>query len=184
MNAVEPSVEEVRGAWSIDPAHSRVGFSVKHAMVTTVRGSFPVVRGSIRVEDVGVAAVDVEIDVSSIDTGQQGRDDHLRSPDFFDVETHPSMRFVSTGIEDLEGDEFVLVGDLTIRGVTRPVRIDVESSGVQVDHRGATRAGFEGRTTISRAEFGLTWNVALEAGGVLVSDRIKIELDVSAVKDG
>lgn len=176
-------LDKIQGSWTIDPAHTRIGFSVRHAMVTTVRGSFASFRGDIAIADTKSVRVEVEIETSSVNTGQTGRDDHLRSPDFFDSPSYPHIRFISTGIEEINGDDFVLVGDLTIKDVTRQVRIKVESTGVQVDHRGSIRAGFEGSTTILRSDFGLTWNAQLEAGGVLVSDKIKIELDLSAVKN-
>lgn len=170
------------GVWTIDPAHSRVGFSAKHAMVTTVRGSFHGVSGQIKVVDETTAEVTATIDASTIDTGQEKRDGHLRSADFLDVENHPELTFTSTGVEDVDGDELVLVGDLTILGVTKPVRLDVEFNGIQTDHANNVRAGFEASTKISRKDWGLTWNAALEAGGVLISDAVKITLDISAVK--
>lgn len=170
------------GVWTIDAAHSRVGFSAKHAMVTTVRGLFHGVSGQIKVVDDTTAEVAVTIDASTIDTGQEKRDGHLRSGDFLDVEKYPKLAFTSTAVEDVDGDEFVLVGDLTICGVTKSVRLGVEFNGIQTDHAGNLRAGFEASTKISRQEWGLTWNAALEAGGVLISDIVKITLDVSAVK--
>jgi polyisoprenoid-binding protein YceI len=178
-----PDSTRILGGWTLDPTHTRVGFSARHAMVTTVRGSFADFDGRIDVRGHGDADVEVHIRTASVDTGQAGRDTHLRSADFFDVEQFPEMVFRSTGIETDGGDDFTLIGNLTVKDVTREVRIDVESSGIQQDHRGTLRAGFEGTLTISRADFGLTWNVSLEAGGWLVSDKIKIVLDVSATKD-
>lgn len=177
------TLADLVGTWSIDPAHTRAGFSAKHAMVTTVHGTF-VADGTMTVHDTTSADVTVNLDAASVDTGQEARDNHLRSADFLDVENNPTMTFVSTGISDIDDDEFVLEGELTIRGTTRPVKLECEFEGTQVDHRGNLRAGFEAKTTISRKDFGLTWNAALEAGGVLVSDKIKIILDVSAIKQG
>ncbi|WP_345752599.1 YceI family protein [Microbacterium rhizophilus] len=183
MTTLTPDTAALVGTWTIDPAHTRVGFSARHAMVTTVRGAFADFDGTIDVRGEADASIEVRIRTASVTTGQDGRDTHLRSADFFDAEAFPEIVFRSTAIEVESDDEFTLVGDLTIKDVTREVRIAVETSGVQTDHRGSVRAGFEGTLSISRADFGLTWNVALDAGGWLVSDKIKIELDVSAVKD-
>lgn len=182
MTTAAPALETVVGTWTIDPAHSTVGFAVKHAMVTTVRGKFTDFAGSIEVTGENAATVQASVKTGSIDTGQDGRDQHLRSADFFDAEQFPEMTFTSTAIEDVDDDEFVLVGDLTIKGTTRSVRFEVEAGGVHTDQNGALRAGFEAKTTINRSDFGLTWNVALETGGFLVSEKIKIVLDISAVK--
>lgn len=176
------NLSDLNGTWQIDPAHTTVGFSAKHAMVTTVRGSFKGVSGTLTVTGPTDADVDVTIETATVETGQEMRDNHIRSADFLEVDKFPAMTFVSTGVSDVDGGEFTLEGDLTIRDTTRPVRLQAEFGGTQVDHRGNRRAGFEASTTISRKDFGLTWNAALEAGGVLVSDKIKINLDVSAVQ--
>ena len=171
------------GTWTIDPSHTRLGFEARHAMVTKVRGSFQDVAGTIVIDSANpsgsTAAVTVQL--ASVATGSPDRDAHLRSPDFFDVEVNKEMTFSSTTVKQ-DGDEFVMMGDLTIKGVTRPIELELIPTGVVTDPFGNTRAGFEGTSELSRKDFGLTWNVALEAGGVLVSDKIKITLDVAAVK--
>lgn len=171
------------GTWTIDPSHSRLGFVARHAMVTKVRGQFDEFAGTIVIDPANPSAstATVAVQLASVNTGSADRDAHLRSADFFDVETNKEMTFASTGVKQ-DGKEFVMLGDLTIKGVTRPVELELEPTGVASDPFGNTRAGFEGETEISRKDFGLTWNVALEAGGVLVSDKIKIQLDVSAIK--
>lgn len=178
-----PELATVEGTWTIDASHSSVGFVVTHAMVTKVRGQFDDFDGTVTVTGENAADVDVHIRTASVNTNQTGRDEHLRSADFFEAETFPEMTFVGTGLEIEDAEEFTLNGDLTIKGITRPVSLKVETGGMQRDAYGALRAGFEGVTTISRKDFGLTWNVALEAGGVLVSDKIKIQLDIALVKN-
>jgi len=174
---------DYNGTWTIDPSHTRLGFIARHAMVTKVRGAFEDVAGTIVIDSANpsgsTAAVAVQL--ASINTGAPDRDAHMRSADFFDVEVNPEMTFASTAVKD-DGDEFVMIGDLTIKGVTRPIELELEPTGVATDPFGNVRAGFEGVAELSRKDFGLTWNVALEAGGVLVSDKIKIQLDVSAIK--
>ena len=171
-------------AWSIDPAHSHVEFSVKHLMIATVRGRFGIVRGTVYSDDADPAKgrAEIEIDAESIDTRENQRDTHLRSADFFDVQQFPHITFRSTRVTDVKGDHFKLVGDLTIRGVTREVALDVTSEGRNRDPWGGERAGFSATTRIKRSDFGLTWNQALETGGVVVGDEIKISLDVELVK--
>jgi polyisoprenoid-binding protein YceI len=174
---------ELVGTWDIDPTHSEVGFSVRHAMVATVRGGFNEFGGTITVgQDLTDSSVEVTIDPSTIDTGNADRDRHLRSGDFFDVETYPRIVFRSTRVEPVGEARFRVFGDLSIRNVTRPVELDVEFNGTSVDPYGNVRGGLEATTTISRKDWGLLWNVALEAGGVLVGDKIKISLGVAAVK--
>lgn len=170
--------------WSIDPAHSHVEFAVKHLMIATVRGRFAIVQGTVRTDDAdpSKAGVEVEIDADSIDTRQAQRDAHLKSADFFDVETFPKLTFKSTRIHDVDGDAFKLTGDLTIHGVTRPVTLDVTSEGRGKDPWGGERAGFSATGKIKRSEFGLTWNQVLETGGFAVGDDIKVTLDVELVK--
>ena len=174
---------EYNGTWTIDPSHTRVGFVARHAMVTKVRGAFEDVAGTIVVDgrNPSGSTASVAVQLASVNTGSPDRDAHLRSPDFFDVAVNKEMTFASTTVKQ-DGDSFVLLGDLTIKGVTRPVEIEFEPTGVATDPFGNVRAGFEGEAELSRKEFGLVWNVALEAGGVLVSDKIKIQLDVSAIK--
>jgi polyisoprenoid-binding protein YceI len=174
---------DYNGTWTIDPSHTRLGFVARHAMVTKVRGAFEEFAGTIVIDAANPSAstATVNVALASVSTGSPDRDAHLRSADFFDVEVNKEMTFASTGVKQ-DGDEFVMLGDLTIKGVTRPVELELEPTGVATDPFGNVRAGFEGETEISRKDFGLTWNVALEAGGVLVSDKIKIQLDVSAIK--
>ena len=170
--------------WSVDPAHSHVEFAVKHLMISTVKGRFGVVRGSVRTDDADPARgqAEIEIDVDSIDTRETQRDAHLRSADFFDAEQFPKISFRSTRVSDAAGDRFTLIGDLTIHGVTREVALDVTSEGRGKDPWGGERAGFSATTKVKRSEFGLTWNQALETGGFVVGDDIKISLDIEIVK--
>lgn len=175
--------------WAIDPSHTLVQFSAKHMMLTTVRGNFSEVSGAIAIdgEDPKRSNVQVDIDAASIDTRVEGRDEHLRSGDFLDVENHPTIRFASRSVEAervTPGDEFRVVGDLTIRGVTREVVLDVLYEGRGRDPWGGERVSFSASTRIDRRDFGLTWNQALEAGGVLVSNEIRITLEVQAVLQG
>jgi len=168
--------------WTIDPAHSVVELAVKHMMFSTVKGRFTNVSGTIAwvADNLSASSVTAEIDAASIDTGESRRDAHLRSADFLDVETFPAITFRSTDVVPQGRDRFVLVGDLTIHGVTQEVSLEAEFLGTGGDPWGGRRSGFSATTIINRADFGLTWNQALEAGGVLVSDQIKITLDVQA----
>ena len=170
--------------WEIDSAHTDVGFSVKHLMISTVRGRFSDVRGTIRLDDddLATAIVQVEIAAAGIDTRQQQRDDHLRSADFFDVEKFPTIAFESRRIERIKNGRYRVVGDLTIRDVTREVVLDATEEGRGRDPWGGERLGFSATTAIDRRDFGLTWNQALETGGFVVGNEIKITLDVEAVK--
>jgi len=174
-----------QGTWTIDPAHTRLGFIARHAMVTKVRGTFEDVAGTLVIDAANPSGstAQVSVQLASVNTGSADRDAHLRSPDFFDVAVNKEMTFASTAVKQ-DGDEFIMVGDLTIKGVTRTIELELEPTGVVTDPFGEVRAGFEGTAELSRKEFGLTWNVALEAGGVLVSDTIKIQLDVAATKVG
>jgi polyisoprenoid-binding protein YceI len=180
-----PAPSALNGTWTVDPSHSRVGFVARHAMVTKVRGSFSDFSATAELdfEDPTRSTATVTIEAASIDTGQPQRDEHLRTNDFFDVPSFPTWTFTSTSVEVKGDDEFVLHGDLTIKGTTRPVSIDFEHSGTATDVYGNLRAGFEGRATINRKDFGVVWNAPLEAGGVLVSDKIVLELDVSAIRN-
>ena len=169
------------GIWDLDPAHTTVGFVGRHLMITKVRGRFSGVTGTVTVpEDRLQSSVTATIDMASVDTRDDSRDAHLRNEDFFDVERHPTMTFTSTEVRQ-DGGDFVLVGDLTIKGVTRSVELDLDFDGVSGDPWGGTRAGFTAKGEINRKDWGLEWNVALETGGVLVGEKVKIELDVQVV---
>lgn len=169
--------------WTIDTAHSSVTFSAKHMMVTTVRGSMTIRDFDLDFDPDNLAAssVRVVLDAASIDTNQQMRDDHLRSADFLDVANHPDITFRSTEIVPAGGDDYEIRGDLTIRGTTRPVVLKAEYAGTVTNMQGGKSAGFSATTKINREDFGLTWNVALEQGGVLVSKDIKIEIDLEVL---
>ncbi|MCU1483957.1 MAG: polyisoprenoid-binding protein [Actinomycetia bacterium] len=170
------------GTWAIDVSHSSVNFKVKHLGVAKTRGRFTQFEGTVEVaEDPTASTVAVSIDTASVDTHDSGRDEHLRSADFFDVANHPQLTFRSTGVSG-KGDSWTLDGDLTIAGVTKPVSLDVEFEGVATDPWGGSRAGFAAKTTVNREDFGLTWNTALEAGGFLVGKNVTIELEVELVK--
>lgn len=170
------------GTFTIDPTHSEIGFSVRHAMVTTVRGSFTQFEGSATTaENLADASINVSIDANSIDTRNADRDAHLRNADFFETEAFPNITFASTAIE-AKGDVLAVTGDLTIKGETRQVTIDFDFEGEAVDPWGQTRVGFTGSTTINRKDFGLTWQTALDGGGLLVSDKVTLNFDISAVK--
>jgi len=172
------------GTWTIDPAHSRLGFVARHAMVTKVRGSFKEFTGTavLDAQNVGDSKVDVTIEVASVDTGQEQRDGHLRTNDFFDASTYPQIHFATTAVEALDDDNFRVTGDLTIKGITNPVSVDFEFTGLATDPYGNQRAGFEGRTVINRKDWGVNFNAALETGGVLVSEKITLEFDISLIK--
>jgi polyisoprenoid-binding protein YceI len=166
------------GTWNVDPSHSEVGFTARHLMVTKVRGQFKEFEGSVKVGDnIADSLVSAVVQLGSVDTGSADRDTHLRSADFFDVENNPTMSFTST-----EVTEDSLRGDLTIKGVTKPVEFDLDFNGLATDPWGNQKAGFEAKTEINRKDFGLEWNVALEGGGVLVSEKIKVNLDIQLVK--
>jgi polyisoprenoid-binding protein YceI len=184
-NSFDPAttvVDDIKGDYAIDPTHTRLGFSTRHAMVTTVRGQFKEFTGEAVVDTGNPAAskVVVNIKAESIDTGVADRDAHLRSADFFDVENHPEITFTSTDVSR-DGDDWTIVGDLTIKGISKPVSIDFETTGSARDPFGNTRIGFEGHAAISRKDWGLTYNAALETGGFLVSDKIKLDFDISAI---
>jgi polyisoprenoid-binding protein YceI len=174
----------MKTTWNIDGAHSDIHFSIRHMLVSKVRGRFGSYSGTLVLDDGDLAGstLDVTIDASSIDTGTQQRDDHLRSADFFDVAKFPSLRYRSRRIERLDEEHYRVIGDLTIRDVTREVALDVESGGRAKDPWGNERAGFSGKATIDRKEFGLRWNQALETGGFLVGDKVEIGLEIEAVK--
>jgi polyisoprenoid-binding protein YceI len=168
------------GTYNIDPSHSRVGFSARHAMVTKVRGSFNEYSGSATVAD-GAATLNIDITVSSVDTRSADRDGHLQSADFFDAATFPKITFASTSVKDSGSDKLVVDGDLTIKDVTKPISITFEYTGTATDPFGNARFGFEGEAEINRKDYGLTWNAALETGGILVSENIKLEFEISTI---
>ena len=172
------------GSYTIDPTHSRIGFVARHAMVTKVRGSFNEFDGSGYFDAANPAnsKLQVSINAASIDTRNADRDAHLRSNDFFDMETYPEITFVSTGVEQAGEDSYRVTGDLTIKGVTRPVAVEFEYTGSAVDPYGNQRIGLEGTTSVNRKDWGVNWNAALEAGGVLVSESVTLEFDVSAIR--
>ena len=178
------AIEDISGDYTLDVSHSRLGFSARHAMVTTVRGQFQQYTGQAHVDtqNPGNSKVEVTIDAASIDTGNADRNGHLVSPDFFDVENNPQLTFVSTLVERADETTWVITGDLTIKSVTKPVTIEFEQTGSARDPFGNLRVGFEGSTSINRKDWGLTWNAALETGGVLVSERIKLDFDISAIQ--
>jgi polyisoprenoid-binding protein YceI len=164
--------------WTVDAAHSEIGFTARHLMVSKVRGQFKDFSAVVTVaQPFELSTVEASVQLASIDTHSADRDGHLKSADFFDVENHPEMTFKSTRVSD-----DTLEGDLTIKGVTKPVSFDLEFGGITADPWGGTRAGFEATTEINRKDFGLTWNVAVEGGGVLVGEKVKIVLDVQLVK--
>ncbi len=173
-----------RTTWKIDPAHSQVEFGVRHMMITTVKGRFPGVDGTVVMDESNPsnADVDVRIDAATIDTREQQRDAHLRSGDFLDVEKFPNITFKSRRIAERNGQHFKLAGDLTIHGVTREVILDVTEEGRGKDPWGGVRAGFTAATKINRKDFGLNWNQTLETGGILVGEDVKITLELELVK--
>lgn len=169
------------GTWTIEPAHSEVGFTVRHLGLSKVRGRFNTFSGSVEMgQDFTGGSVHATIDLSSVDTNNEQRDGHLRSTDFFDVDAHPKMTFASTAIS-AAGKTGTILGDLTINGVTRQVELETEFFGVGVDAYGTTRAGFSAATTISRKDFGVDFNVPLDAGGVLIGDKVTVELEIQLV---
>jgi polyisoprenoid-binding protein YceI len=172
------------GTYTIDPTHSRIGFVARHAMVTKVRGSFNEFAGSgyLDLDNPSASNVELTIQTASIDTRNADRDDHLRSNDFFDMDSYPQIRFVSTATDRVDADHYRVTGDLTIKATTKPVTIDFEYSGAAVDPYGNQRVGFEGTTTINRKEWGVSWNAALETGGVLVGEKVVLEFEVSTIR--
>jgi polyisoprenoid-binding protein YceI len=168
------------GTYAIDANHSNVEFAVKHMMISTVKGRFSDVKGTVTIPEQGQPVVDVTIGAASIDTRTEARDAHLRSGDFFDVETHPVIRFVSQSAQRVRGG-YTLTGNLTIKGVTRPVNLSVTEEGAGVDPWGNRKVAFSATGAFNRSDFGLNWNAALKAGGVLVSDEVKITIDTQLV---
>ncbi|MEV8567896.1 YceI family protein [Streptomyces sp. NPDC051322] len=181
---VDPALAALSGDYTIDAAHSSIGFVVRHAMVTNVRGSFAEHEGRLHLDgaDPANSTAVIDVKIESIDTGMADRDGHLRSGDFFDAEQFPHMRFRSTHAEYLGGDKYRMTGDLSIKDVTKPLAIDLEFNGAATDVYGNQRVGFEGTAAILRSDWGLTWNAALETGGVMVSDKVKLTFDISAIR--
>ncbi|MGD0119391.1 MAG: YceI family protein [Candidatus Binatus sp.] len=170
--------------WQIDPAHTNVEFTVRHMMISNVKGQFQKTTGTITINgnDPASATIDATIDASSVDTRVERRDTHLKSPDFLDVAKYPTITFKSTKVEAAGPGKFKVTGDLTLHGVTKPVVLDVESSGAPVKVMGGLHAGASATTKINRSDFGLSWNKALETGGVVVGDEVAISIDVEAIK--
>ncbi|HIW95425.1 MAG TPA: YceI family protein [Candidatus Corynebacterium gallistercoris] len=178
------SIKNYEGTYTIDASHSEIGFSARHAMVTKVRGAFNEFSGKATSgTNLENASIEVTIDVASIDTRNSQRDEHLRAGDFFDAENHPQITFTSTSVEAKDDQTLAVTGDLTIKGNTQSVTIDFDFTGEAVDPWGQTRVGFEGSTVINRRDFGLEWQTALDGGGVLVSEKITLNFDISAVKE-
>jgi polyisoprenoid-binding protein YceI len=184
MSTANPSTA-LNGSYTIDPTHSRIGFVARHAMVTKVRGSFNEFSGTgnLDLANPSNSRIDLTIQAASIDTRNADRDAHLRSNDFFDMAAHPEIRFVSSSVASADSDRYEVTGDLTIKGITKPVTIEFEYTGAAVDPFGNQRVGFEGTTTINRKDWGISWNAALDAGGVLVGEKVVLEFEVSAIRD-
>lgn len=183
-DAVSPDLAALTGEYTIDPAHTTIGFVARHAMVTNVKGSFQDFTGTLQLDGSDPARSTASLDVvmDSIETGNADRDGHLKSSDFFKTDEFPTMTFRTTKAEALGGDDYRITGDLTVLGTTKPLTIDLEFNGAATDPFGNQRVGFEGKSEILRSEWGLTWNAALETGGVLVSDKIKLNFDISAIR--
>lgn len=181
---VDPALAALTGDYVIDAAHSSIGFTVRHAMVTNVRGSFDAFEGSLHLDggDPTRSTASIDVTIGSVNTGIGDRDAHLLGSDFFDAELFPLMTFRSTRAAQLGGDAYRVTGELTIKDVTRPLSIDLEFTGSAKDVYGNERVGFEGSAEILRSDWGLTWNAALEAGGVMVSDKVRLGFDISAIK--
>ncbi|MFF4350782.1 YceI family protein [Streptomyces sp. NPDC001530] len=183
--AVTPGLAALTGDYTIDPAHSTIGFVARHAMVTNVKGSFKEFEGTLHLDgtDPSNSTASIDVTMDSVDTRSADRDGHLKSSDFFKTDEFPTMTFRSTKAEALGGDDYRITGDLEILGTTKPLTIDLEFNGSAKDPFGNERVGFEGNAEILRSEWGLTWNAALETGGFLVSDKIKLNFDISAIKN-
>jgi polyisoprenoid-binding protein YceI len=184
MSTTSTDLPTLSGDYTIDPAHSRLGFVARHAMVTKVRGQFRELEGTLHLdaENPSASSAEVTVQVGSIDTQNADRDAHLRSADFFDAERWPTITFTSTSAEQMSDDHYRLTGDLTIRGTTKPATLDLEFTGAVRDPFGNLRLGFEGSTVVNRRDWGLDWNMALDTGGLLVSEKVTLELDVAAVR--
>ncbi|WP_375490599.1 YceI family protein [uncultured Jatrophihabitans sp.] len=185
MTSTQTDFRELTGTYTIDPAHSRFGFVARHAMVTKVRGGFNEFEGTTHIDgdDPSKSDVNITLQVKSVDTRNEQRDGHLRTNDFFDVETYPTITFRSTSIEHDGGNDFQVTGDLTIKDVTKSVTIPLEFQGSAKDPFGNDRIGFEGSLPVVRSEYNIAFNAALETGGVLVSDKVTLEFEISAIKN-
>ncbi|MEU2926550.1 YceI family protein [Streptomyces sp. NPDC007251] len=182
--ATSPDLSALTGDYTIDPAHTTIGFTARHAMVTNVKGAFHDFTGTLHLDgaDPSRSTATIDVQMASIETGNADRDGHLKSADFFTIDEFPAMTFRSTKAEALGGDEYRITGDLSLLGVTKEITIDLEFNGAAKDPFGNERVGFEGKAEILRSEWGLTWNAALETGGVLISDKIKLNFEISAIK--
>ncbi|PYI69762.1 polyisoprenoid-binding protein [Arthrobacter livingstonensis] len=180
----ETVAPELSGDYVFDVVHSRLGFVARHAMITKVHGSFKEFEGHLHIdaEEPTRSSGRLSIVTESIDTGTEQRDNHLRSNDFFDMPNYPQITFESTAIEHASGENYQVIGDLAIKGVSRAVTLDVQYTGSSIDPSGNTRIGFEAAVTINRKDWGLNWNAPLEAGGVLVSEKVTLEIDISAIR--
>ncbi len=179
------AIGTLTGTWTADTVHSDVSFKVRHMAVGKAKGTFSLVAATLTVPESGLAGASVtaEIDAASVDTKQEQRDAHVKSPDFLHAEAHPVMTFVSTSVKDFDGDNFVLVGDLTIRGITKSVNLDTEFLGATTDAYGSERSGFSASTSISRKEFDVSFNAAFGAGNTIVSDKVEISLELEFTKN-
>ncbi|MCX4979447.1 MULTISPECIES: YceI family protein [unclassified Streptomyces] len=182
---VSPELAALTGDYAIDPSHSTIGFVARHAMVTNVKGGFKDFEGTLHLDgsDPSKSTASLDVKMESVETGSADRDGHLKSADFFKTDEFPTMTFRSTEAVALGGDDYRITGELSILGITKPLSIDLEFNGAATDPFGNQRVGFEGKSEIIRSEWGLTWNAALETGGVLVSDKIKLVFDISAIKN-
>ncbi|GAA1394120.1 YceI family protein [Kitasatospora putterlickiae] len=179
-----PDLGHLSGDWTIDATHSEIGFSVRHAMVTNVKGRFTEYDGRLHLDGATPtnSSAELVIKIGSIDTNQAQRDEHLRTSDFFAAETFPEMSFRSTSAERVRDDSYRMTGNLTIKDVTRPIVLDLDYTGAAVDAYGVDRVGFEGKAVLDRTDWGLTYNAALETGGVLIGEKVKLTFEISAVK--
>ena len=184
MTTASVTATDLSGDYALDVTHTRLGFTARHAMVTKVRGSFEdfVATAHLDFEDPTKSSAEVTFQIASITTGQKQRDEHLRTNDFFDAATYPTGHFVSTSVEQTGDDEYLMHGDLTLKGITKPITLTWELTGTAKDAYGTDRVGFEGKGVISRKDWGIEYNAVLETGGVMISDKIVLEFDVSAVK--
>lgn len=186
MSTTDTTTPTATGTYTIDPSHSRIGFVARHAMVTKVRGSFNEFEGSgyFDADNPAKSHLELTVQAASIDTRNADRDGHLRSNDFFDMEKYPTISFTSTSVEKVDEENYRVTGDLTVKDVTKPVTVDFEYGGIAVDPFGNTRLGLDGSVKVNRKDWGVNWNAALEAGGVLVSEKVTLEFEVSAIKAG
>lgn len=184
MSTATPAATLVpTGTWAVDPTHSKFGFAVKHMGIATVRGEFKEFEGVLEIgDDIAAATVSGKVNVASVDTSDEKRDGHLRSPDFFDTEAHPEMTFASTSIEAVDDETFRITGDLTLHGVTKSIVLEAEVQGTDEDPWGNERVGLEITGQLSRGDYGMEFNQALGSGNMLVADKVKLALDVSAVR--